>query len=167
MRIAVITTVGSYTEADRRQRAERMAAQLRPGSSVALFTADSGVPNVERGYELALTEVAVCRKAVDLAGQGFDAIVGTAFLDNGLDAARELVDIPVVGPAQTTLYLAATLANRFGIIMAGGDLGELFQWFCFERSAERSKRAHVPEVMCRVVLLWLGGVVVAALIGVP
>ena len=87
-----------------------------------MYAADSGVPYVESSFELYLTEVAVARKVVEVAGMGYDAVVGTAFLDNGLDAARELVDIPVVGPAKTTLYLAATLANRFAVITAAGDL---------------------------------------------
>jgi len=56
--------------------------------------------------------VAVARKVVEVAHMGYDAVVGTAFLDNGLDAARELVEIPVVGPAKTTMYMAATLAHK-------------------------------------------------------
>jgi len=82
------------------------------------------VPYVESTYELHRTEVAVAERVVALADEGFDAIMGSAFLDNGLDAARELVDVPVVGPAKTTLYLAATLANRFAIVMAAGDLAK-------------------------------------------
>jgi allantoin racemase len=36
--------------------------------------------------------------------------------DPGLDAARELVRIPVVGPAQASMYLAATLGHRFSVL---------------------------------------------------
>jgi allantoin racemase len=87
-----------------------------------MFSASSGVPYIESSVEFYLSEAAVARKCVEIAQLGYDAIAGTAFLDNGLDGARELVDIPVVGPARTTLYLAATLANKFAVIMAGGDL---------------------------------------------
>ncbi|MDH4144056.1 MAG: aspartate/glutamate racemase family protein [Acidimicrobiia bacterium] len=124
MRIAVVTGIGSYTEADRERRRARMSAAAWPGTEVELFALDSGVPYVESSLELALSGLAVARVALGLEEAGFDAIVGTAFLDNGLDAARELVRIPVVGPAKVTLYLAATLANRFGIVMAAGDLGK-------------------------------------------
>ena len=124
MRLAVVTAIGSYTEADAARRRAQLQAVARPGTDVEVFSADSGVPYVESSYELHRTEVAVAEKVVELADQGFDAVMGSAFLDNGLDAARELVDIPVVGPARTTLYLAATLADRFAIVMAAGDLGK-------------------------------------------
>ncbi len=124
VRLAVVTGIGSYTDADAARRQAQLQEAARPGTEVAVFTADSGVPYVESTYELHRTEVAVAEKVVDLVDDGFDAVMGSAFLDNGLDAARELVDVPVVGPAKTTLYLASTLANRFAIVMAAGDLGK-------------------------------------------
>ena len=124
MRLAVVTGIGSYTEADAEHRQAQLQAVARPGTEIEVFIANSGVPYVESSYELHRTEVAVAEKVVEVADAGFDGVVGTAFLDNGLDAARELVDIPVVGPAKTTLYLAATLADRFAIVMAAGDLGK-------------------------------------------
>jgi allantoin racemase len=115
-------SIGSYTPEDLERKRRSLQAVLRPDTHLDMFAADSGVPYVESSLELYLTEVAVARKVVEVARLGYDAVVGTAFLDNGLDAARELVDIPVVGPAKTTLYMAATLANRFAVIMAAGDL---------------------------------------------
>ena len=47
---------------------------------------------------------------------GADAVVIAHYLDPGLDAARELVSIPVLGAGHTTFRLAATLARRFSII---------------------------------------------------
>ncbi|MGI9612605.1 MAG: aspartate/glutamate racemase family protein [Acidimicrobiales bacterium] len=124
MRLAVVTGIGCFTAQDAARRRSQLQAAARAGTEVEVFSADSGIPYVESTYELHRTEVAVAEKVVEVADAGFDAVMGSAFLDNGLDAARELVDIPVVGPAKTTLYLAATLANRFAIIMAAGDLGK-------------------------------------------
>jgi len=47
---------------------------------------------------------------------GADAVVIAHYLDPGLDAARELVSIPVLGAGHTTFRLAAALARRFSII---------------------------------------------------
>src|SRR6266700_2180963 len=104
MKLAVVAAVGSYTAADLEHKRRSLQTVLRPDTQLDMFAADSGVPYVESSLELYLSEV---------ARLGYQAVVGTAFLDNGLDAARELVDIPVVGPAKTTLYMAATLANKF------------------------------------------------------
>src|SRR4029450_2030180 len=122
MKLAVVAAVGSYTPEDLEHKKRSLRTVLRPDTQLDMFAADSGVPYVESSLDLYLSEVAVARKVVEVARMGYDAVVGTAFLDNGLDAARELVDIPVVGPAKTTLYMAATLANKFAVIMAAGDL---------------------------------------------
>ena len=122
MKLAGIVAIGSYTPADLERKRQSLQTVLRPDTHLDMFAATSGVPYVESSLEFYLSEVAVARKAVEVARLGYHAIVGTAFLDNGLDAARELVDIPVVGPAKTTLYMAATLANKFAVIMAAGDL---------------------------------------------
>jgi allantoin racemase len=122
MKLAGVVSIGSYTAADLERKQQSLQTVLCPGTRLDMFAADSGVPYIESSLEFYLSEVAVARKVVEVAGMGYDAVVGTAFLDNGLDAARELVEIPVVGPAKTTLYLAATLANAFAVIMAAGDL---------------------------------------------
>jgi allantoin racemase len=122
MKLAGVVAIGSYTAADLAHKQRSIQAVLRPDTHLDMFAAASGVPYVESSLELYLSSAAVARKVVEVAQMGYDAVVGTAFLDNGLDAARELVDIPVVGPAKTTLYMAATLANTFAVITAAGDL---------------------------------------------
>lgn len=122
MKLAGVVSIGSYSDADLEVKKQSLQTVLRADTQLDMFAADSGVPYIESSFELYLSEVAVARKVVEVAEMGYDAVVGTAFLDNGLDAARELVDIPVVGPAKTTLYMAATLANRFAVITAAGDL---------------------------------------------
>jgi hypothetical protein len=100
MKLAVVAAIGSYSAADLEKKARHLKSVLHPSTEVDLFTAASGAPYVESSFELYLTEVAVARTVVEIAARGYDAIVGTAFLDNGLDGARDLVDIPVVGPAK-------------------------------------------------------------------
>jgi allantoin racemase len=86
---------------------------------------------------------------VEIAQLGYDAIAGTAFLDNGLDGARELVDIPIVGPAKTSLYLAATLANKFAVIMARGDLPK-HVWAFAKVIGVADRIVGVPTLSCSV-----------------
>ncbi len=45
-----------------------------------------------------------------------DAVVLDCMADPGLDPARELASIPVIGPAQAAMHLAAMLAHRFSVI---------------------------------------------------
>ncbi len=58
--------------------------------------------------------------------EGFAAVIVGCFSDPGLDALRELVDIPVIGPGASAVHLAAQLGTRFSIIAPlGGGHGRV------------------------------------------
>ncbi|MFC1945992.1 aspartate/glutamate racemase family protein [Chloroflexota bacterium] len=48
--------------------------------------------------------------------QGYDAVAGACFTDSGILAARSLMDIPVVGAAESAMYLARLMGSSFAII---------------------------------------------------
>jgi len=48
--------------------------------------------------------------------EGYDAAVPLGMLELGVDGGRSAVDIPVIGPCEATLSLAALLGDRFGFI---------------------------------------------------
>jgi allantoin racemase len=48
--------------------------------------------------------------------EGYDAVVPLGMLDLGVDGGRSAVDIPVVGPLQAALHVAAEVGDRFGIV---------------------------------------------------
>jgi allantoin racemase len=52
---------------------------------------------------------------------GFDAVIIHCFVDPGLDAARERVRIPVVGPGEVTLRAGATLNGRIGMVTPSNE----------------------------------------------
>ena len=149
MKLVVVAAVGSYTPEDLEHKKQSLRTVLRPDTHLDMCVADSGVPYVESSLELYLSEVAVARKVVEVAGLGYDAVVGTAFLDNGLDAARELVDIPVVGPAKTSMYMAATLAHKFGVITAAGDLPRHI-WALAKLLGVADRVVGIPTLKCTV-----------------
>ncbi|OCG73534.1 aspartate/glutamate racemase family protein [Microbacterium sediminis] len=52
----------------------------------------------------------------DLAAGGPDAYVIACFGDPGVDAVRELVDVPVVGIAEAAMHVASMAGRTFGIV---------------------------------------------------
>lgn len=96
-------------ELDRR---ERIANDLTVGE-VSVLDVDSGPLTVESAVEEAWAAVAALIRADEIESE-FDALVIGCFGDPGLRPLRELLEIPVVGPAQSTFYTAAQLADRFG-----------------------------------------------------
>jgi allantoin racemase len=68
----------------------------------------------------AITEFRVARNlirnAVEAARQGHDAMAITHFQDAGLAEVKSVVDIPVLGLGETTLFHACTLGRKLGLV---------------------------------------------------
>jgi allantoin racemase len=58
----------------------------------------------------------VAQVAVKAEADGYDAVVPFGTLDAGVELARNLVKIPVVGAGQSVLHLGAQLSNRLGVV---------------------------------------------------
>lgn len=59
---------------------------------------------------------AFVRGALEAERQGFDAIAITHFQDAGLAEVKSVVDIPVLGLGETTLFHACTLGRKLGLV---------------------------------------------------
>ena len=66
--------------------------------------------------EIALVQPAVISAFREAEKQGYDAIVPLGFLDLGVEGGRSAVDIPIIGPMEAALHLAALLGDRIGLI---------------------------------------------------
>lgn len=49
--------------------------------------------------------------------EGYDAAVPLGMLDLGVDGGKSAVDIPVLGPAESSLHIASLVGDRFGLIV--------------------------------------------------
>jgi allantoin racemase len=58
----------------------------------------------------------VAEVAQKAEADGYDAVVPFGTLDAGVELARNLVRIPVVGAGQSVMHLATQLSNRLGVI---------------------------------------------------
>jgi allantoin racemase len=63
-----------------------------------------------------LVEVGIMKSVVKAERDGFDAFVIGCCYDPGLTQARELVDIPVVGPLEASLAFARSFGHRYAIV---------------------------------------------------
>ena len=99
-----------------------MARTVRlPGTDVhvtSLKPADGAFTHIEyRSYE-AVVSTGIVRAARAAAAEGFDALAIGCFYDTALYDAREVSgDMVVTAPCSAALEIAASLANRFGIIV--------------------------------------------------
>ena len=101
-------------EVERRGNLLKRYAAL--GTEVGIEAVSEGPASIESMYEEYLSIPATARRAVELEQEGWHAVILGCYGDPGLDAMRELVSIPVVGPGEATALLAASLGHRFSII---------------------------------------------------
>lgn len=77
---------------------------------------DRGPETIECAGDSARAAPGIIEKAVAAEREGADAVVIDCMADPALIAAREAVRIPVLGPCQSAMALAATLGHRFGVL---------------------------------------------------
>ncbi len=74
-----------------------------------------GPASIETFYDEAHALPEILR-IVDEYKSKVNAIVINCFADPGIHAARELADIPVVGPAEACIFMALMLGHKFAVI---------------------------------------------------
>jgi len=77
---------------------------------------DRGPPSIESEYDEALAVPDTIVRAIEAERNGADAIIIDCMGDPGLKPAREVVRIPVLGPGETSMHLAAMLGQKFSIV---------------------------------------------------
>jgi Asp/Glu/hydantoin racemase len=92
--------------------AERSAS---PGTEIIPVTANFGTLYVENRVEAAIASHAVL-EALAERGADCDAAIVSAFGDPGLGAARELMDIPILGISEAAFLTAHTQGRRYSIV---------------------------------------------------
>lgn len=96
------------------ERRERIANDL-VSDDVRIIEAGEGPLSIESSVEEEWSTVGVMKLVAEHEDR-FDAFVIGCFGDPGMAAARELTDVPVVGPAAASFHTAAQLADRFSCI---------------------------------------------------
>jgi allantoin racemase len=95
---------------------EAYAAAARPGTHITVVSLEWGTASIESLRDEVLIAPGVVSRAVEAEKAGADAVVVDCMADPGLFAARELLEIPFVGPAQASMHLAAMLGHKFSFL---------------------------------------------------
>jgi len=69
----------------------------------------------------------VIRAAQQAEREGYDAVVAACLLHPGVEEARKLVRIPVVGGTEAAMHIAATLGDRISFVIGGSDMKPIEQ----------------------------------------
>ena len=108
---------------------------VRPGTEVTAVTATFGVPIVSTELENTIAGHAVLDLLATHA-TGHNAAVLAISFDTALIAARQLLDIPVVGMTEASLHTACLIGRRFGLITFGTPSRSLYVDLVRERGLQ-------------------------------
>ena len=110
-------TVGPQEIVRRQAILQELAAS---GTAVTVEPTEKGPAAIESARDAGLVVPELIRLAPLAQQRGFDALIIGCYSDPGIDALRELLTIPVVGPGAASLYLAAQLGTRIGVLTPSG-----------------------------------------------
>jgi allantoin racemase len=91
-----------------------------PGVEVAVEPTAKGPAAIESAHDAGVVVPELIRLAPRVQERGFGAVIIGCYSDPGLDALREMLTIPVVGPGGASLHLAAQLGTRISVLTPTG-----------------------------------------------
>ncbi len=89
---------------------------LRPETEVEIAHLEGCPRNIDYYVPKHLVEVEVLRAVLEAERDGFDGFVIGCCYDPALTQARELTDMPVVGPLEASVLLARLFGHRFSVV---------------------------------------------------
>lgn len=88
----------------------------RPDTDLTVVRIEEAPPAIQSAQDGALAVPFLLDKVRWANREGFDAVVLACFSDPGLEAAREVSDILVLGIQETTLHIASCLGHKYTIL---------------------------------------------------
>lgn len=114
MKIKVIipVTTRDFIEPSR-EEVEKFASK---GTEIDVECLEYGTTSIESMYDEMLCAPGILKMAEAAQSEEFDGVFIDCMGDPALDAVREKLDIPVVGPGRVCVLYAADLAHKFSIV---------------------------------------------------
>jgi allantoin racemase len=97
---------GPLGEAELERRRAALQKAAFAGTEVEIVDVPEGPVSIESAYEEYLATPPTLELIQRLEAQGMDGAIVGCFGDPGVDAARELVRMPVVGPGEAAMLLS-------------------------------------------------------------
>ena len=113
----IMVVMGEYPPEERERRRAAVLKCSSPGTEIG-FGVIKATFFVRANAQInALTAAPLVAEIAQKAkADGFDAVVPFGTLDAGVELARNLVRIPVIGAGQSVMHLGAQLSHRLGVV---------------------------------------------------
>jgi allantoin racemase len=124
----VMVLMNRYTPGQLDARQAAVLAAAAPGTEVGFGeVSESPGGGATTNFHRAVVAPLFARKAREAEEAGYGAVLPWGTLDLGVEEARHVVRIPVIGPGRTSVNVAASLVDRFGVMVYGADQVVMFR----------------------------------------
>ncbi len=104
---------------------ELMAPLLHDGLEIVqVDLPDAPVTSISSNSDADRVATAQTEAAVRAEAEGYDGVIMGCLFEPGVSAAKEQLQIPVVGDLEAALHVASLLARRFSFVLGGTEVGK-------------------------------------------
>ena len=114
--VRVAFVIGEYPPKERKRREDVALSYSTDEVEVGIISVDASPYYGLGPAEIQLVAPYFHDAYLRAEKEGYDAVVPLGMLDLGVDGGRSLVDIPVIGPSQASLHVAALLGELQKIV---------------------------------------------------
>ena len=116
MRILVIIPISGINERQIEERMKFLRSIASPDTVLEYLQIKNGPPAIESPVDHLQASAEVIKHVKSAEKDGYDAIISWCGGDPGVEEARTLVDIPVIGPGEAMKLLASLMGKKVGRI---------------------------------------------------
>lgn len=116
MRLKVVIPNSGMSRETLQERENMLSEYARVSTEISVDCIDEGPESIESYYDELLAGISIINKVIQAEKDGYDAVIIYCGSDPAVRAAREKVDIPVIGPGKISYLLANELSHKFSIL---------------------------------------------------
>lgn len=95
---------------------ETLRPYARPDTELVITNTKGCPENIDYYYNKHIVEMVVFEDVMRAEQEGFDAVIVGCCYDPGVRVARELVDIPVIGPLEATILMSPYYGHDYVVV---------------------------------------------------
>ncbi|MCW4049537.1 MAG: aspartate/glutamate racemase family protein [Candidatus Bathyarchaeota archaeon] len=112
MKIRLIVPITGLNHQEIQKRVDYLTSIADPETTIDYRQVKNGPPAIESEADAVLAGPDILKLAVEAQKDGVDAAIIWCGGDPSIDAARKLVDIPIIGPGESMRAIASTLGKK-------------------------------------------------------
>jgi len=119
-------------------------------TEISVVNIKEGPKAIECAYDVVRAAMSTVREAEKAEKDGYNGVVVYCFDDPAVDAAKEKLNIPVVGLNEAAVHIASLLGAKFAIIStgpqdySGRDIEDLLRVYGFEDKCVSVRSLRIP-----------------------